>query len=507
MNTIKRFAATVGTLALLVSAGACDNSNLTELNTNPNAPEQVGPELLFPNGTSVAVDLVRTSLELVPQGIGSTWPQYLAEYQYPEISYYLFRPTTADGLWNAFYIGPLQDFAKALKQAKDADRPNQIGPILVMRAWTYSYMTGMWGNIPFTDANKADEGLITPTYDAQQVVYDSLLASLATANTVLTGSGTEFTFAGRDPIAGYNGTPERWRRFANSLRARLGLNLSKVNPARAQTEVAAAIAAGGFTSNTEDAQINWPGNTTANANPWWANQLEGGGTRDDARFSVTFIDSLKSLNDPRLPIFARPIQDPAGGFQGMPNGIEAGDAGAWGTKSSRLGTQVFARAQPSYVMTFAEYSFIKAEAAERGWIAGGAVAARQYYEEGITASMQDWGVAAAAITTYLAQPRIQYAGTGTTNPAGIAQIILQKWIAAFTAGFESWSEWRRTGCPSLTPAVEARTNPASIPRRVIYPQTEQSFNNTNLQAAITAQGGQELTNRLWIDPAGTSFCP
>jgi hypothetical protein len=499
MNTIKRFAAASGTLALLVSAGACDNGKLTDLNRNPNAPEQVSPELLFPNGTSVAVDLVRTSLELVPQGIGSTWPQYLSEYQYPEISYYVFRPTTADGLWNAFYTGPLQDFRKALKAAEDAGHSNRIGPLLVMRAWTYSYMTGMWGDIPFTDANRADDGVITPTYDAQQVVYDSLLASLARANTVLTNSGTELTFAGRDPIAGYNGDPARWRRFANSLRARLGLNLSKATPARAQAEVAAAIAAGGFTSNTDDAQINWPGNTTGNSNPWWANQLEGGGTRDDARFSVTFIDSLKSLNDPRLPIFARPIQAAPNDFQGMPNGIEAGAAGAWGTRSSRLGPTVFARAQPSYVMTFAEYSFIKAEAAERGWIAGGAATARQFYEEGIRASMQDWGVATAAIDAYLLQPRVVYVGTGASSQAAIAQIIVQKWIAAFTAGFEAWSEWRRTGYPNLVPAVEARTSPPAIPRRVLYPQTEQSFNNTNLQAAITAQGGQELTNRVWID--------
>jgi hypothetical protein len=499
MNTIKRFAAAGGTLALLVSAGACDNGKLTDLNRNPNAPEQVSPELLFPQGTSVAVDLVRTSLELVPQGIGSTWPQYLAEYQYPEISYYVFRPTTADGLWNAFYTGPLQDFQQALKAAEDADRLNQVGPVLVMRAWTYSYMTGMWGDIPFTDANKADGGVITPTYDTQQVIYDSLLTSLTRANQILTGSGSEFTFAGRDPIAGYAGDPAKWRRFANSLRARLGLNLSKANPTRAATEVAAAITAGGFTSNTDDAQINWPGNTSGNSNPWWANQLEGGGTRDDARFSVTFIDSLKSLSDPRLAIFARPIQAAPNDFQGMPNGIEAGAAGAWGTRSSRLGPTVFAKAQPSYVMTYAEFSFIKAEAAERGWIPGGAVAARQYYEEGIRASMEDWGVAESAITTYLAQPRIQYVGTGTSSAAGIAQIIVQKWIAAFTAGFEAWSEWRRTGYPNLTPAVEARTSPPTIPRRVLYPQTEQSFNNTNLQAAISAQGGQELTNRVWID--------
>ena len=106
--------------------------------------------------------------------------------------------------------------------------------------------------------------------------------------------------------------------------------------------------------------------------------------------------------------------------------------------------------------------------------------------------------ATAAITTYLAQARIVYQGGAT----GLRQIALQKWIALFTQGFEAWSEWRRTGYPNLTPALNARTANGEIPRRVIYPQTEQSFNLQHLQAAITAQGGSDaLTQRLWIDPA------
>ena len=177
----------------------------------------------------------------------------------------------------------------------------------------------------------------------------------------------------------------------------------------------------------------------------------------------------------------------------MPNGLLAGDAGLWGPKSSRLGAQVFAADQPSYIMTYAEYQFILAEAAERGWIAGSAAT---FYQNGIRASMQQWGVADADITTYLAQPRIVYA-TGT---AGMAQIGVQKWISLFTEGFEAWSEWRRTGYPNLTPALNAKTSNGQIPRRVIYPQIEQSFNNAHLQSAITSQGGSDALNmRLWLD--------
>jgi hypothetical protein len=471
-------------VALLVSAAGCDEG-LTNVNRNPNAPELVGTGVLFSAGVTRAVTYARGTIELTHF---STWPQHIGEFQYPEASFYELRPTDADFYWQTFYTGAVQDFDQARRQAIAATRPNELGPILTMRAWTYYFMTGMWGDIPFSEASQASDGVITPVYDAQQVIYDSLLKNLADANTMMAATAG-VGLGSQDPI--YGGDVAHWKKFANSLRARLALDLSKANAAKAATEVAAAIAAGGFTSNDDNAQLAWPGDGV-NDNPWHANQLEGSGTRDDVRMAATLIDTLNSLNDPRVAIYARPI---AGGtYAGMPHGIEADDAAAYNNAASKLGTQIFAADQPSYLMTFAEFSFIKAEAAHRGWIPGGAASAAQYYNEGIRASMEQWGVDDADIDAYLLQPRVVF------NPAtGLQQIILQKWISFFTQGFEAWADWRRTGLPGLTPAAASRIQPAQIPRRVVYPQTEQSFNNTNLQAAITAQGGDQLTSRVWID--------
>ena len=474
----------VAAAALLVSAVGCDN-DLTNINRNPNAPEQVGTGVLFSSGVTRSVNYVRGVIELTHF---STWPQHIGEFQYPEASFYVLRPTDADAYWNLFYTGPVADFEQARRQAITATRPNEIGPVLTMRAWTFYYMTGMWGDIPFTEAAKADEGNITPVYDAQQVIYDSLLKNLADANTMMSATAG-VGLGGQDPL--YGGDVAHWKKFANSLRARLALDLSKANPAKAATEVAAAIAAGGFESNEDNAQLVWPGDGV-NDNPWHANQSEGSGTRDDVRLAATLIDTLNSLNDPRIEIYARPIED--GSYAGMPHGVETDDALQYGTLASQLGTQIFAADQPSYLMTYAEFAFIKAEAAQRGWIPGGAAAAAGFYNDGIRASMEQWGVADADIDAYLLQPRVVY-----NAATGMQQILLQKWIAFFTQGYEAWSEWRRTGLPVLAPAVASRIQPPAIPRRVVYPQTEQSFNNTNLQAAISTQGGDQLTSRVWID--------
>src|SRR4051794_29825314 len=103
-------------LALLAGAGACKNDKLTDVNQNPNAPEKVSAALLFPSAAVASVRLARATIEITPSTFVH-WPQYLSEYQYPEISYYQFRPTTADGWWNAYYTGPLMDLEQALRQA------------------------------------------------------------------------------------------------------------------------------------------------------------------------------------------------------------------------------------------------------------------------------------------------------------------------------------------------------------------------------------------------------
>jgi hypothetical protein len=115
------------------------------------------------------------------------------------------------------------------------------------------------------------------------------------------------------------------------------------------------------------------------------------------------------------------------------------------------------------------------------------------YNAAITASMQQHGVSAAAIATYLAQPRVVY----TPGPAGFTQIALQKWISLFGQGSEAWNEYRRTGVPTLTPGPAAITN--QVPRRLTYPNAEQSFNKANLDAATARIGGDQLTSRMWWD--------
>ncbi len=139
--------------------------------------------------------------------------------------------------------------------------------------------------------------------------------------------------------------------------------------------------------------------------------------------------------------------------------------------------------------------FIKAEAAERSLVGTPAQAAG-FYTQAITASMQQWGVDPADIATYLARANVAYKG----GAAGLQQIAYEKWVALYNKETEAWSEQRRLDYPVLKPGPDAAT--ATVPTRMPYPDSENSLNATNLNAAKAAQGGAtgtSISGKVWRD--------
>jgi len=481
-------------VALTLLAAGCDNTGLTDVNKNPNAPGSVTPQFLFPNAITDVVGRARGgSFDLT---LTSLWAQHIAMDRFTDEDTYSIRPDNINGYWSGFYAGGLQDLATILDQTKPEEKPNLVAPALVLKSWTYGIMTDVWGDIPYSQANKSDP-TAPPQYDRQKDIYAGILADLKTASDLSVAGGANYGNA--DLI--YNGDAAKWKKFANSLRLRYGMRLSKVDPATAQAQVAAAIAAGVFTSNDDNALLRWPGDGSNN-NPIYGTFV----TRDDQHMSQTLVNTLKSLYisigptaadtvfDPRLAVYADPIlSSPTKPlYVGAPNGLQDDDAIAIGiTNTSRVGAAYRAKTTPSILMAYSEVLFDEAEAAARGWAPGDAAA---LYNAGIKASMQYNGIPDGVTAAYVASPRVAY------SPAtGLQQIALQRWIALFSEGSEAYSEWRRTGVPDLKPGPAAITTPQIVARRLTYPVSEQSFNNAALQAAITAQGSALLSSRVWWD--------
>jgi len=242
------------------------------------------------------------------------------------------------------------------------------------------------------------------------------------------------------------------------------------------------------------------------------------GNRDDYGLSRSFVDTLNSWNDPRLPIYAQipPANTP---YRGLANGLLDGekidtlDALKYISRIGALWRET--PDAPLALLTYSEVQFLQAEAAERGWIPGGSAAAATFYTNGITAAMEQYGVAPADITTYLGQAKVGYDAAGVTQAGHLQQIAFQKWLSMFMQGPEAWTEVRRTGVPTIVPGCHAATR--SSPERLPYDDNESVLNQANLDAAVAAQGfsaGNDLTKPLWFTGRSTAptypppaYCP
>jgi hypothetical protein len=438
---------------------------------------------------------------------GTEWVvQHLAEVQYPdEDDYKRLQASSTTGYFDTPYSSELEDFRKIIQKGKTANDAGVWAPAVILRTLDFSYLTNTFGDIPYFQALAGDSAgaSLSPVYDKQQDIYTDFFKQLDDASKALSTASN--SLGSSDPI--YGGDPKEWQKFANSLRLRLAMQIVNVDAQTASQQIQLALAAPGgvFTSNADNAMINWPGDGVYN-NPW-SDNFSG---RDDHRMSQTFMNLLLGLNDPRVTVWATPTTrdttvNPAfPNYAGMPNGLVQATAQPYFNDTSRPGLIFWppannagvqggnGKATPTYVMTYAEVSFIEAEAANRSMGGLNPAQAQGFYNAGITASFDQWGVTMPA--SYLTQPSVAYAG-GTN---GLVQIDTQEWIALFTDGGTTWSLWRRTCVPNtVKPGPNAITS--IVPRRFEYSNTEYSVNGAQVEAAVQRQGPDLLTTPMWWD--------
>jgi hypothetical protein len=495
-------------IMLLTGAAACNADKIADVNGNPNSPTDAPAGAVFTNAVQTTVGRFlggysNSQTELVTQ--------HLAQTQYPDQDRYTrLQGNDTQGNFTGPYVGELADLQKVIQKGTAQKRAGIYAPAQVITAWTYSYITDTWGDIPYSQALKADSGIYTPKYDAQKDIYTALLAALTKAAADLKADAADDPGLGSADII-YGGDVGAWGKFANSLHARLAMRLVNVDPATASAELNKAFAGGVFASNADAALLKWPGDGAFNNG--WSDLFK---TRDDYRMSKTLMNIMLANSDPRIPVFAQPtVADPTK-YAGMPNGLDATAAGQFFNTSSRPGTIFYPGATaygffggggakvPYYVMTYAELAFIQAEAAQRGIGGLNAGQAQGFYNAAITASLNQWGVTdAAKVSAYLAQPGVALK-SGTD---GLKQIAIQKWIALFTDGGQAWSEWRRT-CQPTTVIAGPNAAVTFVPRRFFYAPAEVSVNQANLNEAIARQGADNFGTRIYWDtkPTGAPTC-
>ncbi|MEO8535008.1 MAG: SusD/RagB family nutrient-binding outer membrane lipoprotein [Flavobacterium sp.] len=498
---IKTFCVAIVSAMTLAS---CDKG-FEELNTNPNALNDPALKSMF-TLAEIYVDGQDFSNTRGNNIYAAQFVQHFSSLGGAG-SKYTYSSEYSGALFGESYGKGLNQIFQLLSVTPNApENSNMVQALRIMKVFMFQKLTDTYGEVPYFEAGKGYNGnIFTPKYDTQEVIYNDLLKELDEAGTALDVSKP---FVGPADLY-YQSDVTRWKKLANSLMLRVAMRLSKVNPAKAKEYVEKAVAKGVFTSNDDSLVLKHDsGPAGVKTNPitssWVRNDLNGG--ESNIKFSKTFIDLLKNTNDPRLRIYAKleatGNNNPAS-QQGLANDAKEFPGGDKKLFSDPNTSTVLRLDAPTLIMSYAEVQFILAEAAVKGWNVGGT--AQKHYEDGVKAAMEVLtifgdkvpAVTAAEYNTYITTYPFKSAGTDAQK---MEQIITQKWIVLLFNGFEAFSEYRRTGYPVLVPVNDPTgETKGTIPRRLIYDQSELITNEANYKAAIQRQGLDVMTTRIWWD--------
>lgn len=508
---MKKYIKYTGSLLLALGAmtlQSCDK-NFESTNINPDASSSAVPQYVFTkaqyDGTANMLNFLLGTMQYTTSyndvaGFGSKYVTSQVSQTYAAFS--------------TGYTNEINEIGIVIKTVTgDASKINLLAEAKIWRVYCFSRLTDLYGDIPYSQAGLGyDSSLYKPSYDAQKDIYANMLSQLDAAAQSLDASKS--TFGSSDLI--YSGATDKWKKFAYSLMLRLGMRMTKVDIAAAQTWVTKAIAGGVITQDADVAKIPYLATgQTINKNPiaynlWNSDYIaqNGSSNTEGGKYQDVFISYLQSTSDPRLPVISvvynGGVPDTTSSIQkGMPATINNVKPANFVTYSEPNPKTVLLMSSPRLVFTAAESYFLLAEAALRGWYSGATAAS--LYQNGIQAAMRQWAIIAGSAGT-ISTPQINaYVANNALNTAGtmdqqMKQIYTQFWVSLFPDAQEVFANYRRTGYPALVPNnYPNNATGGKIFRRMLYPQTEQNLNAGSYAAAVARQGADDLLTKMWWD--------
>lgn len=428
---------------------------------------------------------------------------------------------------------------------------------LTMRGFIFGNIADMWGDAPYTNALRGDEGseeFQYPRFDSQEVIYDGIIEELKQAVQIF-GTGSTAGVVGANDLY-FGGDAAKWQRFANSLLLRYYMRISEKKPEVAKAGIEAIYNSGTYIQEpSQDATLDY----TGGSNDVWLSRHTPPNTDDFQRYQAgqTFIDQLVGTDDPRLTVWFDPVnvqweEDPSlstasedfirrngdpyegalpsysefkaddakytrrfnpnivdynsGLYVGLPTGLAVPEAYN-GNLAPGQGTQNIHVSQlaPIYASAGASGDILKARiisSAEVSFILAeaalkgwGVGSAEAHYNNGIKNSLDTWG-RGGDYDAFIASAGVAFNNT-------LERVITQKWVASWTAATEAFLDFRRTGFPDLQ--VGQVSPQRAIALRFGYGNDEYSNNGDNLGAAldrlqITPYSGNLGADSPWSKP-------
>ncbi|GGF03970.1 Starch-binding associating with outer membrane [Chishuiella changwenlii] len=470
-------------------------SDLDEINTNPNDPSHVSPALLLTNISRTTFQAAGKDPLFASRMIILTSGENVFQYfKWNQGSYSRYET--------------LMQAEKMIEEAKLTNNNNYIAIAKFFKAYHFYNLTVMFGEIPYSEALKGESSQVfNPKYDSQEAVFTGVLKELEEANNLINTN---------DAISGdiiYNGNTTKWKKLINAFRLRVLMTLSNkgsINGNSVASQFSAIVQNQNLMSSSDD-----------NAQLVFFDRLDNRYTSfNDSDYgssiymSGSYIKLFQERKDPRLFSFAERTGQASS--QGLAltnfNGYNGGDpivpyanneALVQQQNISKVNQRFYRDAinEPHSLLSYSEQELILAEAAARGWISSGA---KNHYENSIKASFDFYSrnspnastyFADFDVNNYLIQDLVNFDRATNLN-AQLELIMTQRYLSAFhQQGWNFFFDYLRTNYPNLP--IQTGT---AKPYRFLYPTSEYNNNTTNLQESISRQfnGTDNINLKTWL---------
>ncbi len=498
--------------AMLVGGAGC--KDFLDINRDPNNPSEPNIRYMLPGIESSLGDIFTWDFGSVGYAT-AVFTDQLSTRQ-PEYDNYGITGSSyaITNYWDTYYTGVLQDIDLLINLAKDSKNPHYAGVAKVLKAYTFSTIVDLWGDVPYSEANVT--GNLNPKFDKDQDIYTSLFTLIDSALVDMQNDGEDLNSlspASDDLI--YSGDMDSWIKMANTLKLKLYTQVKDVDGMYDQTKVDALLSDGDNLISSWAESFNIPygkQQSPDDRNPAFVTEYGGGQISNYISPWIFDIMSGKNTNilsgitDPRIPYYwvnqvapGKEAENPSEFRDGYFISIYFGSTGVnrdhagratftmmgiypcggryddgEGSTGNGFSTSDATGAAPCRLITVADRYYLEAELAVSG--KAPSANARDAFETAMYASFNMVNkVASDAVNADQKVPEIDVDTVQTPyvdevlalydaadNEGKLELIMTEKWISSFGTSHDQYTDYRRTGYPVLFDPEDANTTDTGV---------------------------------------------
>lgn len=494
MKQLKKYIIYFFSTVLLFVGTSCED--FLDVNKNENNPTSVGVATLL---TASQVTIGRAF------SLGTTLGNGLSLYTHQStgrISSDRYALLGSSLGWNDIYAA-MNNLDVIIEQGTSENRLAYVGLAKIFKAYTFSSMVDIWGDIPYSEFNKFKNGITMPKFDKGSDVYPSLIALLDEGIADINNTTINPSKPSNDDIV-YRGDLNKWKKAANTLKLKLYTQQRLVKDVKAEVTALLASPENLINSQAESFMVTFgPNGATDDRHSGYT--IYTSAQRSNEMISPWFYEILKGYNkaiytgveDPRIPYyfynqktatgapenqteyrdggFISIVFGSTGPFRDASNSITISLLGMYpvgGRYDDGAGIHINATspvtpanagtgAAPQKLLTYSDRLFLEAELINTGVISGNE---KEVFEKGLKAALDQVDY---VVTTYVKPAQTVPALGSSTKAANyqksvvdafaastsasrrLEHIITQKWIANYGSPVTSYTDYRRTGFPIM----------------------------------------------------------